>query len=519
MMNLAARVRTHPFLTIATHRQGYWIQSFVAGLLIPLGFAPFHTPGFSIIGLVLLFLTLERQSFKNAFYPGFIFGLGMFGLGISWIYVSIHEYGHLNCICSVFITCLLAVYLSLFLGGVTWAYKKLIVRLSTFYSAVLFSTLWALGEFIRSNLFGGFPWLQLGFGQMDTPLRYLLPIIGLYGVGFMVCLSAASLAISITITSWRRYLWISAFAGLLTAPNLLAYYPWANTSKASIPVGIIQANLSMRDKWDETLFWTLIKQYQTATLQLLKPHQLIVMPESAIPIPASYISEFLESLHSKATEVKASLLFGIPEPTSTAGDYFYNTISSLGSSNGSYKKQHLVPFGEFIPPPFHALVDWLGIPAPNLKPGRNNQALLTVLNYPIATLICYELAFPHLLRSQLPAAAWIVSISDDGWFGHSLAMYQQLQMAQALSMQTARFQVMANNDGLSSIINATGDIVTTLPAFTKGTLQGTLHPATGITPWVRFGDTPIILFFLVILALGIKNKITDFKRPNSCCQP
>ena len=199
-----------------------------------------------------------------------------------------------------------------------------------------------------------------------------------------------------------------------------------------------------------------------------------------------------------------AVLLGIPEPTSPDETSYYNSIISLGAANGKYLKQHLVPFGEFIPQLLEHLTHWLGIPLANLSPGAKNQALIRVQNHPIATLICYELAYPELLRKQLPEAEWIVSVSDDGWFGHSLAMYQQLQMAQVLSLQTGRYQVVANNDGLSSIINTDGDISASLPPFSSGILEENIFPATGLAPWVYFGDMPALLFSLLIVLFAVR---------------
>ena len=180
-------------------------------------------------------------------------------------------------------------------------------------------------------------------------------------------------------------------------------------------------------------------------------------------------------------------------------------------AHGNYLKQQLVPFGEYTPAPFEQLSRWLALPAANLKPGHDHQLAVQVGHYSIATLICYELAYPKLLRKQLPQARWVVSISDDGWFGHSLAIYQHLQMAQTLSMQTGRFQVVANNDGLSSVIDAKGQIVASLAAFSAGILKSELYPATGSTPWVNLGDTPILFISALILVLALISRLYTHK--------
>jgi len=326
---------------------------------------------------------------------------------------------------------------------------------------------------------------------------------GVFGVSFLTCLAATFLTAGTQSHRVKRSGWIIAFVIILLTPYVLKNKTWSSISPEPISVGVIQANLSMRDKWDESLFWALLDKYKHGIDHLIGNKQLIVMPESAIPLPAHYISDVLNEIHETAKRADSAILFGIPQPTSQDETSYYNTISSLGTAEGSYLKQQLVPFGEFIPSPLARMMEGLSIPIANLKPGLNNQPLIRVQNYPIATLICYELAYPQLLRKQLPRAEWIVSISDDGWFGHSLAMYQHLQMAQALSMLTGRFQIVANNDGLSSIIDAQGNITNSLPAFRSGILEGTIHSATGSSPWIYLGDFPVLFLSLFVFLYGI----------------
>jgi len=484
--------------SIASLRHGYLLRSFFAGVLIPFGFAPFHLPGISILGLALFFATLKFNPVKNSFRKGFAFGLGFFSFGISWVYISINEYGHLGLILSALITLVLIIYLSLYLGLFSALYVKLAKNKSMLFSCILFSSLWCLTEYLRSTIISGFPWLLIGVGQMDSPLKYLMPIVGIYGVSFFTCLSATFLIATTEAIKFKRIIWLIAFVSILLAPLLLKYINFTKVSDKPIPVGVIQANLSMRDKWDETLFWQILQKYKEGIEQLMGKTKLIVLPEAAIPIPESYITNEIDNIHRQTTKANTAVLLGIPEATDSDESNFYNTITALGSAKGQYKKQHLVIFGEYIPSPFESLINYLALPTSNLKPGKKNQDLIEVDGYPIASLICYELAYPQLLRNQLPKAEWIVSISDDGWFGKSLAIFQHLQMAEALSLLTGRYQIMSNNDGLSSIINDKGDVVNSLAAFSEGILKGNILAATGITPWVYYGDTPLILFFALI---------------------
>lgn len=499
-------------LTTTLGRYGYLLRAFFGGLLLPFGFAPFHLPGLSILGIALLFATLQAQTLKQSFLTGFVFGLAFLGFGVSWVYVSIHDYGHLNAFVSAIVTLVFIIYLAFYFSLVAMAYQLLSKHRSWLFKCTLFSALWCLGEYLRSTMMGGFPWLLLGSGQIDTPLKYLLPIIGIYGVGFLACLAATCLTVGMQTPSFKqRYRWLVAFVILLLAPIVLKNQQWTSMRSTPLSVGIIQANLSMRDKWDESLFWTLVNHYKERIDTLMGKTKLIVMPESAIPLPTSYLSDLLDTLNQQATEAGSALLLGIPQPSDQDENRYYNALITLGRADGYYLKQHLVPFGEFIPKPFEALFQRFGIPAANLTAGKRHQPLIHAQNNAIATLICYELAYPALLRQQLPEAALIVSISDDGWFGHSLAMYQQLQLSQLLSMQTGRYQVVANNDGLSSVINNKGEIIASLPAFSAGVLEASVLPATGASPWVYLGDTPILLMSafigLVALLLRLRPKI------------
>lgn len=476
----------------------HFLRVFFSGLILPFGFAPFHFPGLAILSITLLFLQLRPMPSKRAFLTGFVYGLGFFGLGVSWIYVSIHQYGHLHSIIAGLITLLFIVYLALYLGFLALSYNRLSHGASPIWCAFLFSALWCVSEYLRSTIIGGFPWLLLGFGQMDSPFQHLLPIAGVLGVSFFTCLAAALLGTAIRAKNQLKYVWLGLFITFILSPIFLQSKQWTTIQSKPLSVGIIQANLSMRDKWDEALFWKLLNHYQQEIEHLLGKKQLIVLPESAIPLPSNYISDFLEALDLEAKQEKSAILLGIPHPTAQGESNYYNALMGLGDAEGIYYKQHLVAFGEFIPPFLTFLNRWLELPS-NLTKGQNHQHLVTVQQHPIATLICYELAFPELLRQQLPIAEWIVSISDDGWFGHSLAVYQHLQMAQVLSKQTGRYQIVSNNDGLSALIKANGEIILSLPAFSRGVLEGDIHPATGTTPWTHFGDKPIHCLIFIIL--------------------
>ncbi|MCR9191065.1 MAG: apolipoprotein N-acyltransferase [Gammaproteobacteria bacterium] len=490
-----------------------WLWPILTGALLPLGFAPFHQPGAAILGVAMFFAQLQRVNTKQAFKLGWLLGLGYFGVGVSWVNTSIHTYGHLHGLIALSITSLFIAYLALFPGLCAWIFYYLKPSCSNaFQTNLLFSSVWCLSEYLRATCLTGFPWLMLGFGQIDTPLKFLLPLIGVYGVGFLTVLAATCLVQAMRPLS-SQIRWLALFIFILITPTSLQSIHWTQIQEKPLSVGVIQANLSMRDKWDDRLFWKIIDYYQDHITALLDNTALIVLPESAIPVPKSYVHALLTDLHQQAQSAGSAILSGIPEDIEPNQDDFYNTITSLGHASGQYRKQHLVPFGEYIPKSLEILLQWLNLPLSNMQAGMHGQPLMTAHHHPFATLICYELAYPGLLRQQLPQAQWIVSISDDGWFGHSLAIYQHLQMAQATSLLSGRPQIVANNDGLSSIINPDGKITQSLPAFSPGVLKGMLYPTQGSTPWILWGDWPILGWCCIILCgviwTRIKNKGSD----------
>ncbi len=510
-MKQAALTNSEFFDTVIRSKYALYLFIFLTGLLAPLGFAPFHMPGITILSLALLFSALLNGSVKQGFILGFLFGVGYFGFGVSWVIISIHDYGQLNYLLSALATLIFVFYLSLFPALVGYVFKLLESNHHKLLSILLFSSLWCLSEFIRANLFSGFPWLLIGTTQIDTPLRYLGPLIGIYGLSLFCSSTAALLTIAVRENSIKRYIYLILFVLILIVPSFGKNIHWTDIKKDPVTIGVIQANLSMRDKWDDTLFWNLLKFYGQAIDKLLGK-QLIILPESAIPLPASYLEGYLLKLHEKALKAKSALMIGILQPANDRETNYYNSVISLGQAKGEHFKQQLVPFGEYIPAPFIAINRWLNLPEPNMLPGKKDQPLIKIADNPIASLICYEIAYPNLLRLQLPLARWIVSISDNGWFGRSLASYQQLQMAQVLSLLTGRFQIVVNNDGLSSVINNNGDIVEGLPPFSSGILEGEVFPAEGTTPWIIWYDYPSLLFCSLFLFFMLILRFRQFSK-------
>lgn len=469
---------------------------FLLGGLIPLGFAPFSYAFVLWIALLYFFLELEKQT-SSHFKYGYVFGIGFNLIGTSWVYHSIHEYGHLHPIFSGLITLLFILYVALFYGLFSFAYLNLKNGIHQSIRPLLFASLWCLSEFLRAHCFGGFPWLILGFSTISTPFSPLLPILGIYGASFVMCLAMGYLGMSISHRGLSRLYGILGIM-LFFIPSFLSL-PLEKNDNKPISIHILQGNVKTQDKWDEQFFWKEFNRYMTSIIKNLAPHQLTILPEAAITVPQSFVENELQQLNTLAIQKKSAILIGVPKSSDEENEY-YNSMLGLGLAKGQYFKQQLVPFGEYIPKLFLSLIEQLGFPIVNMIPGHHHQAAIEVFGQKIVSLICYELAYPDHLRHQLPLGQWIVSISDDGWFGHSFALYQHLQMAQVFSLMAHRDQVFVNNNGLSSLINAKGEIVSSLPAWKRLQLQGQINPHQQMTPWVKWGDLPILsLSFLIIL--------------------
>ena len=271
-------------------RLGYfqYFFVFIAGILSPLGFAPFHIPGLTLLSLAFLYLSLQNCPIKQSSYLGFFYGLGYFGFGVSWVIVSIHDYGQLNYFLSALVTLIFIAYLSLFPALVAYLFKLLELKHRKLLSLLLFSTLWCLSEYCRSTLFSGFPWLLVGTTLIDTPIKYITPILGIYGLSFLCVFIATLLTAAVSPNSPKRYYYLMVIVLIIMGPMLCKNISWSQVKDEPISIGAVQANLSMRDKWDETLFWNLLKHYENAINKLLGK-QLIILPESAIPLPAIYL--------------------------------------------------------------------------------------------------------------------------------------------------------------------------------------------------------------------------------------
>ncbi|MCK5189674.1 MAG: apolipoprotein N-acyltransferase, partial [Methylococcales bacterium] len=393
----------------------------IAGALLTLAFAPFDYSFLVVVSLVLVFLSWLDCSPARAALRGYLFALGLFGTGISWVYISIHDYGGASTVVATTLTILVVCFWSLFpaLTGYLSVkiagekYKKKLIWIIPF--------VWIFIEYFRGYWFlNGFPWLQIAYTQLETPLKGFVPVIGVYGTGFLLALTISLLVAGFTKSI--KYSTVLIVVLLLWGTGgYIQTIQWTEPMGKAIHVALIQGNVAQDQKWlPKNRIKTLVS-YQQLTEQNWDS-DIIIWPETAIPAYLSQVKEFyLDPLSAKAKSHNTDLIVSLPIFGAEKKEYF-NSVITLGNYEGRYHKNHLLPFGEYLPfqPLSGYVLDLLNIPLGNFTPGGDQQELLRAGGYPFATSICYEDAFGEEAIRDLPEAAFLVNVTNDAWFGDSI---------------------------------------------------------------------------------------------------
>ncbi len=472
---------------------------FFLGVLTVAGFSPFDIFILPPLALAVLFRQWIHAPARHSAWIGFAFGMGLFGAGVNWVYVSLHDFGGMPLPVGVVATLLFCALLALFPAAVGWlqariggsALRRLMLALPA---------LWVLLEWLRGWIFTGFPWLALGYSQAPLgPLAGFAPLAGVYGVTLAVALSAGSLAL---LAEHRKLLSLplALLAGLWLAGWGLQHVEWTQAQGAPLTVSLLQGNVPQEMKWRPEKAVATLDLYRD--LALKSRGRLIVMPETALPMFIDEVPRgYYEQLAAHANGLGGDILIGAPE---FDGKNYYNSVLGFGAAPVQiFRKRHLVPFGEFIPlKPFGPWLvhQVLNIPLDDFARGAENQKLLEVAGQKLALAICYEDAFGEEMISQLPQATLLVNVSNDAWFGDSVAPWQHLQIARMRALETGRYMLRATNTGVTAIIDQHGKTVKLAPQFEVARLDGTAQGFAGATPYVLGGNLPVLLVAAAMLA-------------------
>jgi apolipoprotein N-acyltransferase len=439
---------------------------------------------------------------RRAALLGWAFGTGWLVAGTGWLYISMHRYGDLPAPLAAGAVLLLSAALSLYLAAAMSLYACWHQR-HVMVDAAMFAALWLLAELARGLIFTGFPWAASGYAQVDGPLAPLAPWVGVYGVG-----ATAALAASMAAHSTHQKGWPLMLAALLvTAPAMVGVVPFSSPA-GSLSVTLLQTNVAQDEKFaaermPEALAWV-------AKALLLSRSQLSVAPETAVPLLPAQLEEvapgYWRNLSERFAVPGQSALVGVPFGDFEAG--YTNSVAGLSLAPAyRYDKQHLVPFGEFIPTGFRWFTEALNIPLGDFNRGALNPPSFSTAGQRVAPNICYEDLFGEELAARFvdPARAptLFANLSNLGWFDDSVAIPQHLAISRFRTLEFQRPMVRATNTGATAIIDHRGVVTAQLPARTRGVLEGRVEGRDGITPFAwwaaRFSLWPLLLLALVVL--------------------
>ena len=486
-----------------------WYGIFLAallGALAPLGFAPLYWFPLTALSLAALFWLWQHAGNRlQAATFGFAYGLGFFGVGVSWIYISLHDYGAMPAVLAAIATFLLCAFLSL-APALVGFFASLVAR-GVVRRLVLIPALWVLMEWVRGWIFTGFPWLAVGYSQAPIgPLVGFAPLVGVYGVSLTVAVSAAILAEiaeGLRAAKFLRWRWVAGLTALWMVGWGLQQIAWTHPVGTPVTVSLLQGNIPQELKWREDKMISTLDTYRAMTLA--STSRLIILPETAVPLFADNVpQDFLAILIAHARANQGDVLIGLPERIGVAE--YYNSVLSFGTAPiQTYRKFHLVPFGEYIPmkPVFGWIINVLQIPLSDFSRGATVQIPMQIAGQKVALNICYEDVFGEEIIRQLPAATVLVNVSNDAWFGASSASRQHLQISQMRAIETGRYMLRATNTGVTAIIDQRGRVVQRVPEFVTTVLNGTAQGYQGMTPFAHWGNRVVLAMIALMLAAGI----------------
>lgn len=486
------------------------LAALLAGALTTLAFAPFHLWPLALAAPALLFYLLTRSDVPG-FGTGLAYGLGLMGSGVSWLHVSIAQFGDLGWLFPLVVTIGFVTVIALYYGLFGWLAGRFPVPLRL-RLVLVYPALWVAVEWLRGWLFTGFPWLQLGYAMIDTPLAGYAPLLGTLGVSWMTVLSAGLLVATGTA---GRHRWVPA--ALLALVWLggwgMSQQAWTEPSGDPLRVALVQGNIPQAQKWaPEQLTPSLVLYAEQTKLHF--DSDLIVWPETAVSAFQYQVDEpFLVPLEAEVKRQGSHLVFGVVQ-MDEAREHYFNTMVALGNpERGNYSKHHLVPFTEYLPlkPLLSPLVDLFTIPMSDFTAG-SGKPLMQVGPYQAGMSICYEDAFGSEMIRALPEAAYLINASNDAWFGRSLAPHQHLQIARMRALETGRYLLRTTNTGISAIVGPRGELLGTSPLLALDVLTGEIRPMAGATPFSRYGNLAILVLVLLALVVAFPCGHSRFRR-------
>ncbi len=465
-----------------------------------LSFAPFGFYPLAPLLLIPLLHVFRMSRPKQAFQLGFAFGAGLFLAGTYWLYVSIHVFGQAPLFLAIFLMLALVTIMALYYGAIGWAIARFATG-SLPQFVLVAPAVWVFSEWLRGWFLSGFPWMTLGYGQIDSPLAGLAPLIGVYGLSLMVVISASAFLAAILSAGNKRYPFVAIAVLPWIVGPVAGNLNWTETKGPAVLTTIVQGGVSQDRKWMPEQFQTTLDIYRESIFTN-SDSDLIVWPEVAIPSVIDQVEYYVSRLEQDLERTDQTLLFGILERDLAAAKVFNSIVGLGGGQRQIYRKRHLVPFGEYFPVP-DFVREWMrlmNLPYSDISSGDDVQPLLTLPDgNRLSVAICYEDAYAAEQLYALPEASILVNVSNDAWFGDSIAPHQHLEIARMRALESGRDVIRATNNGVSAFIGYDGSVIAAGPQFEYVAMTHDVQPRAGLTPFARFGNWPIILFSFITL--------------------
>ena len=470
--------------------------SLITGLSLAFAYAPFSLWWLPFIVLPIWLNNIRHLPTNAAFKQGLIFAFGWFAAGISWVHVAIDQFGGLPLVISLALMFALCLYLALYPALACYLCAKL--SSDNTLKIELIPVIWLFTEYLRANVLTGFPWLSLGYTQLDGPLAAFAPIIGEIGINFLLLVVAVAV-VNIYHNHYRKMASFSLVV-IISVNVYLTQVDWLEITDEQLKVALIQGNIEQSMKWQPEQEWPTMLKY----LELSKANydaDIIVWPESAIPVlePAaqdylalindtaalnnSAIISGIQNYHLDAQEYFNGLVVaGLKQPDDEQGSYYYNNANR-------YYKNHLLPIGEFVP--FQALLrpiaPLFNLPMSSFSRGSYVQANLIAKGYHVLPLICFEIAFAEQLAANFTEHTdLLLTVSNDAWFGDSHGPHQHLEIARMRALEFGRPLLRSTNNGITAVINHQGKVIASVPQFEEAVLRTAVTIVKGETPFSRW---------------------------------
>ncbi len=469
--------------------------------LYVLSYSPFDYKILIFLSLIIFLIVIEDVPLKKKIRYTFLYSIFIHTLGVSWVSESLITYGLMNMAGSILITAFFIIVISIPYILIALFHKS--IKKNGLYHINLLAVTFIIAEYIKSLFFGGFPWLLIGGSQNGTIFNLIYPVFGTFMVSYIIVLLSC-LFYKALHTKQKQYILFSIILG----STYLSIYFKSDTKEVlynnHISFTIYQPNIYPDKAYDVDEYQNIVSEY-IKFLDEKNTSDLTILPETITPYVLNNNNKLLKKIMTMSN--KSNIIIAGFFTKSEKNDYF-NSMIFFSDKVDYYHKRKLVPFGEYTPwyDTFIELSNSLDIPLSNLSHGPDTQKDIFFNNTKLLPLICFESTFPNLVNSDTENEI-IINISNDGWFGKSLAPYQHLQITQVRALEFNRYILRAANTGLSAVINNHGEIIEYIPINKQGTISGFVPINLHRSFYSQYGDICVLMLLFLTLISKVSTRL------------